>query len=364
MTKTLSKKAIPKKLGLLNVGGIGDNLLFSPVIHSLRQVFKEHSPSTQLVMLLERRSQAAIDLMPPLDEVICLDIQGKPKTQVAFETWQALKSNGLDGIISCGSSKPIAPLLWASGVPFKVGFDAGILSKNLLTATTPLKSQAYAGTMYHALAESALEALGLPQPEVRLLEPRIALTPADMAWYREAIVPLLPSNNKLLVLVHPGVSQLSIDKGIVKRWHPKRWAEAIAQLSPHATVMLAGGPDDADTITAIQQTLATEHSQAAASLVSLAGVTKSLRHLAVIMAHMQLVLCTDSAPMHVAVGVEAPIVALFGDLDPVRLLPPHPRYMALKETVGITRTNPAYLEISVEAAVSATLSKLLTPILL
>jgi len=353
-----------QRLGLLNVGGIGDNLLFSPVIHSLRQVLKEHSPETQLVMLLERRSQAAVDLLPPLDEVTCLDIQGKPKPQVALETWQALKSNGLDGIISCGSSKPIAPLLWASGVPFKVGFEAGSLSNALLSATAPLKSTVYAGTMYHALAEVALEALGLPQPAVRLLEPRIALTSADMAWYREVVVPKLPHTTKPALLVHPGVSQLSIDKGIVKRWHPQRWAEAIAQLSSHATVLLAGGPDDAETIATIQQYLAVEHPDAAKSLVPLAGITKSLRHLAVIMAHMQLVLCTDSAPMHVAVGVETPVVALFGDLDPVRLLPPHPRYVALKEAAGITRSDPTYLEIPVEAVVSTTLSKMLTPILL
>jgi hypothetical protein len=56
--------------------------------------------------------------------------------------------------------------------------------------------------------------------------------------------------------------------------------------------------------------------------------------------------------------------ALFGDLDPVRLLPPHPRYVALKEAVGITRSDPTYLEIPVEAVVSATLSKLLTPVFL
>lgn len=359
MNKSVPKRAL-HRLGLLNVGGIGDNLLFSPVIHSLRQVFKEHSPETQLVMLLERRSHAAVDLMPPLDGVIQLDIQNKPKPQVASETWQALRNNNLDGIISCGSSKPIAPLLWASGIPFKIGFDAGLLSKTLLTATAPLKVHAYAGDMYHALAETALEALGLPQPEVRLLEPRIALTPADMAWYREAIAPQLINSTKPVILIHPGVSQLSIEKGIVKRWHPERWAEAIAQLCPHATMLLAGGPDDTDTITAIQQYLSVEHPNAAASLISLAGVTKSLRHLAVIMAHMQLVLCTDSAPMHVAVGMETPVVALFGDLDPVRLLPPHPRYVALKEAVGIIRSDPTYLEISVDAVVAATLAKLHT----
>ncbi|MFN8614625.1 MAG: glycosyltransferase family 9 protein [Vampirovibrionales bacterium] len=347
-----------RRLGLLNVGGIGDNLLFTPVITTLRKAFAAAGWKTELVMMLERRSVGAVHLMPPVDAVVPLEVQGRNRLTLGWSLYQALRHNHLDGIISCGSSPLIAPVLWASGVPFKVGFDSGKLSHSFLTAPAPLNRQGYAGNMYHALAEVALDALGLPQPEVRLLEPRIALTPADMTWYRETISPLLLGQNKPTVLIHPGVSQLSIDKGIVKRWHPQRWAEAIDRLSPHATVLLAGGPDDAETITTIQHHLAERYPNAAATVISLVGVTRSLRHLAVVMAHMQLVLCTDSAPMHVAVGVETSVVALFGELEPARLLPPHPRYVAVQEAVASVRSQPEFLEIPVDTVVKAVLNQL------
>jgi ADP-heptose:LPS heptosyltransferase len=34
-----------------------------------------------------------------------------------------------------------------------------------------------------------------------------------------------------------------------------------------------------------------------------------------------LLLCTDSAPMHLAVATQTPLVALFGPTDPTKLLP-------------------------------------------
>jgi ADP-heptose:LPS heptosyltransferase len=47
-----------------------------------------------------------------------------------------------------------------------------------------------------------------------------------------------------------------------------------------------------------------------------------------------LLLCTDSAPMHIGVGVGTSLLALFGPTDPSKLLPTEPRIMAVQSPDG------------------------------
>jgi ADP-heptose:LPS heptosyltransferase len=46
-------------------------------------------------------------------------------------------------------------------------------------------------------------------------------------------------------------------------------------------------------------------------------------------------LCTDSAPMHIGVGVGTNLLALFGPTDPEKLLPPNKKFMWVKSDLGM-----------------------------
>jgi ADP-heptose:LPS heptosyltransferase len=56
--------------------------------------------------------------------------------------------------------------------------------------------------------------------------------------------------------------------------------------------------------------------------------------LAAMIAAANLILCTDSSPMHLAVAVGTNLVALFGPTDPARLLPQDQRFMAIQAPAG------------------------------
>lgn len=80
-------------------------------------------------------------------------------------------------------------------------------------------------------------------------------------------------------------------------------------------VVLAGGPDDKD---AIAEILANKGSL---PIISTLGETKSLADLAALIHLADAIVCVDSAPMHVAVGLRKPVVALFGPTNPNLLIP-------------------------------------------
>jgi ADP-heptose:LPS heptosyltransferase len=80
-------------------------------------------------------------------------------------------------------------------------------------------------------------------------------------------------------------------------------------------IVLAGGPDDRE---AIQELLANKGSL---PIISTFGETKSLADLAALIHLADAIVCVDSAPMHVAVGLRKPVVALFGPTNPNLLIP-------------------------------------------
>ena len=133
------------------------------------------------------------------------------------------------------------------------------------------------------------------------------------------------------LVIHPGTSRLALQKGIYKTWSPASWATLIENLTAceKFTIILAGGPDDEEIIGEITENL--KRLGPLPSLICAYGVTKSLADLAAIIQLSDLIICVDSAPMHIAVGLNKPIVALFGPTDHGKLLPPDPKFKALSQ---------------------------------
>lgn len=104
------------------------------------------------------------------------------------------------------------------------------------------------------------------------------------------------------------------------RWETKRWpedrftevVEGLAERQALASVLLAG-PDEADICDRIQ-------AQCRCSVTNLAGKT-ALRELTAILERAAIVICHDSAPMHLAAALGRPLVCLLGPTNPARTGP-------------------------------------------
>lgn len=314
-----------RRIACVNFGGIGDEILFAPVPEAI----KRHLPNAHITLFLESRSQVVVELLAHVDEAVGLTIQGQSRLQSFKTLRKALRAGRFDAVISSGSNSLIPVLLASTGIPVRVGFDPALLTRHLLTVAAPLPPKAertsYAAEMYFALACSFLSWL-LPDyaPPTTIIPHLKPPALEDLLWAKSL---LQPDDPRRKILVHPGVSAVSVQKNILKSWSPHAWAELICLLS-HAghQIFLVGGPDDYEAIDAIKSALPED----LPNFHYLFGQTKSLKRLAALIQACDLLISVDSSPLHIAVGYGKPVIAMFGPTDERTLLPPNdPRFRAV-----------------------------------
>ena len=143
---------------------------------------------------------------------------------------------------------------------------------------------------------------------------------ASLAEYKASKSNKVKSQEKIAnsVLIHPGVSKISVQKGCIKTIPPKTWAETAELLIQKGKkLMLAGGPDDSECIEIIRNYL----SQKGLSFEDYYGKTRNLKDLAELIAKAEQFICSDSAPLHIAVALKTKTYVIFGPTDDKKLIP-------------------------------------------
>lgn len=317
------------RLLTINFGGLGDEVLFLPTLKSIRQAHSDW----HVTLLLEPRSQSICQITDLVDDCITFDIKKKPL--LPSDMWNLLtliRSGKFDVVLSSGSSPMVAMLLFLSGIKKRVGYNTNFVAPMLLTDPVPLNRDQYAGGMYHDLVRG----LGI-KGEAAL--PQVTVDQTAMEKMSAELIAMAQENGNTAggasttrrrVVIHPGTSQLALQKGIIKTWPPSNWAALIANLleQDNIEVLLAGGPDDAETIKDIQTALGEATSHRRFRLMY--GKTKNLQELVALLNLADLTVCVDSAPMHIAVALNKPTVAMFAPTDPAKLIPNQPPFIALK----------------------------------
>ena len=275
---------------LINFGGIGDEILFLPAVISLKKEF-----DAKITLALEPRSKSVKNLTDKIDDLFLIDIKGKNKYFELLKLVFLARKGKFDMVISSGANKFISILLFLTGIKKRYGYNTGSLSKLLLTKTVDLNKYQYACKMYHDLVSLVTdEKTDLPEINIEVQEK-------------------IPNS----VLVHPGVSQMSINKGIVKTINPKVWADVINLLIKHNKyVILAGGPDDKECIEEILKQV-----PPCENFENYYGKTKNIRDLAELIGKSENFICSDSAPLHIAVAMKTDVYPIFGPTDYERLVP-------------------------------------------
>lgn len=316
MSEPLNETAI-RRIMLINFGGIGDEILFFPVIETLRYQY----PNARLSILVEPRCRNLLEHHYFVDKVYTFDIKHRKSPGDLMELMTLLRAESPELLISSGSSSMVAPLLFLSGAPYRVGYDVGKF-RFLLTHRAPLNQDQYAAQMYYDL----LKPLGLSQHSV---QPRMELPNMANLWARRWLKTQGLSKSEPYVLIHPGVSLMSKEKKLIKSWERARWESLIRRLLAEKThVVLAGGPDDAEEIDFLRQRLDDPKLHLAY------GQTRDLYQLGGLIRHAAVTVCVDSAPMHLAVALNAPLVAIFGPTDERKLLPDAEPFQALTHPVS------------------------------
>lgn len=287
------------KILFINFGGLGDEILFLPTIISVKKQF----PDAEITLALEPRSKGVMSLTNIIDKTLFADIKGKNKYKELLKLLLKIWTNRFDMVISSGSNKFISMFLAATFIPKRYGYNSGKLSEILLTKAVRLNKNQYAAKMYHDLVRDITDIdTELPQIDVSI-----------------------KTTEENTVLIHPGVSLLSVKKGMIKTIPPEKWAEVVNKLADCGKkVILAGGPDDKETIETIQRLVPAD------KYVNMFGKTKNLKELAELISSTEKFLCSDSAPLHVAVALGVKTYVIFGSTDDKKLIPQNSKVVPIK----------------------------------
>ncbi|QFZ93087.2 glycosyltransferase family 9 protein [Synechococcus elongatus] len=300
-------------------GGIGDQILFFPTVADL----KKYYPQAQIDVVVEPRAVGAYRVCAEVDQVFPFDFKDRNSLADWGNLLGSIREREYEAVLSLGQRSLVGLFLWLTGIPKRVGYAGG--GKIFLTDAIPLNANQYAGALYHDL----LKGFGI---NTSCPNPKLTLARQDLDWAIAEQQRLGLAGQGYLVL-HGGSSTLAKLKGLQKVYPVEKWAivlRAIREQRPNLPFVVVQGPDDAEFVAELRKS----------NLDFLVVQPPDIGKLAAIIAGADLMLCTDSAPMHLAVASGTRTIALFGPFEPAKLLPADNRFIGIKAQGADVATIP------------------------
>lgn len=288
-----ARPGAPRSFLVVEPWGIGDVILATPLLASLRDAF----PEAKISILAKPYAQDLLAHSELVDSVIPFDFpwtafthKYKPSRYElrSFERlFQDLRRRDFD--VSLDARRDIRSNLvsYLSGARRRIGYDFGG-GAHLLTDVVQSGDQ-----NAHKIEDwlALLRPLGVERPKSR--QPRLSLTAHERTMARAKLRGLGISPQAPLVGVHPGASHA------VRRWDQSRFAAVMDGASSRGVQFVVFEEKEGDSSEIVTH-------------VPAARVRGGLREMMGFIGECDLVLCNDSGPMHIAEALGVPVMALFG----------------------------------------------------
>lgn len=296
---------------VIRLSALGDVLFATPAVAALRA-----DPRVRrLAWLVEDRAAALVRRVPGLDEVIVFP-RRSPLRWPGHALAMLRRRDDLVLDLQ-GNAKARAQRL-VLRAPRQIGYDVPIAreggQRGLGERVQPPARARHRVAQHLAL----VRALGVEVPDP---VPRPVLAFDEHALGRARA--LRAAAGGPLVVLHPGTSAF----GRLKRWSPASFAALGDRLaSAHdARLLVTGGPGETDLVQAVRGALRTR---------PLEHPTGSLDDLAGLLAAADLVVASDSLPLHLANALGTPVVGLYGPKDPAVTGPYYDRARVVRSGVA------------------------------
>jgi heptosyltransferase-2/heptosyltransferase-3 len=301
----------PRSVLLIRPDHLGDILLLTPALHALRCAL----PEARLTLLLGPWSAPAVAGNTDVDAIETLPFPGferKPKGsplapyRLLFEAATRLKGRFDTAVVLRYDHWWGAWLAMAAGIPHRIGYDWPE-TQAFLTEAVPYEAGRHEALqnarLLEALAPGIGRELGAARYTVEESDRQWAAARLDR-WERERGVA-----RTVRVAIHPGAG------AAVKQWPVERWAQVADSLAARAgaEIILTGGANEAELTAGI-------NTRIEQSGLDLAGET-SFGQLAAVYQACELVLGSDSGPLHLAVAAGASTVHLHGPVPAAKFGP-------------------------------------------
>ncbi len=288
----------PRRVLIIRPGGIGDAVLFIPLLQQLRRAW----PEAQLDLLVERRNAGVVREAGLADAVLCYD-------RFPRDLWRALRGD-YDVVVDTEQYHCLSAVIAAAtGAPRRIGFGTNA-RRRLLTQSLPYSQELYEVHSFLSLAQAATGRAPNWDPE----RPFYPVSAEGLAFATETLRPLA---GRKLVAIHPGASIPE------RRWPVKRYAALAQSLAADGLgLVILGGRADRAAAEAIEAALV------GLAYVNLAGRT-TLAQVAAVVSKMSVYVSADTGVLHLAYAVGTPTVHLFGPGVLTKWGPPGRRFTSI-----------------------------------
>ncbi len=277
----------PKRILVIGLSNVGDAVLMSPVIAVLHAAY----PVAQLALVVGERARGLFARDPRVTTLLTMDEGGKRWRRLKLLWW--LWGYAPDLLIDLRQT--LLPVAWK---PWR-----------LWRYLQPMPAGLSHRRDRHLWRLRSQSGRALPPPPEG---PPIWIAPEDAASV-DRMLQHRGLNGARLVVICPGA------RSHTKRWYSDRFAALADRLIQETgvEVILTGEPDEAPIVEEVMGAMRRRAHSAVGST--------TLPQLAALMQRASLVITNDSASLHLAGAVGAPVVALFGPTDSRKYGPTSPR---------------------------------------
>ncbi|MFN7169658.1 MAG: lipopolysaccharide heptosyltransferase II, partial [Candidatus Omnitrophota bacterium] len=280
---------------IIKYSALGDVVLSIPGIRAIRNNF----PQAHITVLTGKPARELVANIPYVDEVIVLNkTHHRNRFIMLKEVGRILRENVFDLVIDLQNNRTSHLLSYLSFSPRRMGYDNGKFSfllnyrlKDIEEPISPLEHQF-----------RLLNHFGIKCGDKKL---EVFVKQEDEEFVDNLLGQNWISPNQILVGMNTGASS----RWFSKRWPRERFISLAEELSAKGIrIVLTGTLEDWEEIRKNQDLLRVKP-------INACGKT-NLTQLAALIKRCRVYITGDSCPLHLAMAVDIPTVALFGPTDP------------------------------------------------
>lgn len=273
---------------IIQTAFLGDVILVTPLVRATRALF----PEARIDVLVIPETAPVFATNPHVSSVLTFDKRNN-KILAFVKTLREIRRARYDLAISPHSSLTTAYLMRLGGIPERVGFDRWKASRFLTSKVPHLKGVHKAVKNLHLLSVFSDREFDFETevfPDRAMVERAVNIKKA------------LPRPGRPVIAVFPGSIWFT------KRWPEEHFTVLVRELGHLGfNLILGGSSSEKDLCARIAE-------DSGVRAVNIAGETDPLESAAVI-EQCDLVICNDSAPVHLADAVKTDVFAIAGPTD-------------------------------------------------
>lgn len=263
-----------KRILILQTAFTGDVILSTP----LAEAIHASDPNSQIDYLVRKGNEGLFKNHPFIGEIFIWD-KSKNKYKNLFRILRKIRQKRYNVIVNCQRFAASGFITAFSGAQIKIGFD-----KNPF-------SFLFNHTVKHEIGNGQHEC----ERNLKLLKPLNIVGKIQPILY----APKSPIN---AIQKYVTISPASV--WFTKQWPEEKWVEFIRAIPKNIGIYLLGGPGDKNLCDGILRKAETSRAENLCGKISLLESAAVIRE-----AEMNFV--NDSAPMHLASAVNAPVAAIY-----------------------------------------------------